>query len=115
MKAHKSALKHGISEDAAIYAAEHHVYVADLDDDFPARQFRLGFDPGGRLLELVVSLSVRSIRMPGEPNHCLRIAWRIRRWCCSAAISRRDFTSIGTSLSHHHCKEATCTTSSAAF
>ncbi|MFB7860190.1 toxin [Rhodococcus qingshengii] len=54
MKAHKSALKHGISEDAAIYAAEHHVYVADLDDDNPARQFRLGFDPGGRLLELVV-------------------------------------------------------------
>ena len=54
MKAHKSALKHGISEDASIYAAEHHVYVADLDDDNPARQFRLGFDPNGRLLELVV-------------------------------------------------------------
>ena len=45
MKAHKSALKHGISEDAGIYAAKHHVYVADLDDDNPARQFRLGFDP----------------------------------------------------------------------
>lgn len=54
MKAHKSALKHGISEDAGIYAAEHHVYVADLDDDNSARQFRLGFDPNGRLLELVV-------------------------------------------------------------
>ena len=54
MKAHKSALKHGISEDAGIYAAEQHVYVADLDDDNPARQFRLGFDPSGRLLELVV-------------------------------------------------------------
>ncbi|MFJ6262910.1 toxin [Rhodococcus erythropolis] len=54
MKAHKSALKHAISEDAGIYAAEHHVYVADLDDDNPARQFRLGFDPNGRLLELVV-------------------------------------------------------------
>lgn len=53
MKAHKSALKHGISEDAGIYAAEHHVYIADLDDN-PARQFRLGFDPNGRLLELVV-------------------------------------------------------------
>ncbi|RQO40038.1 toxin [Rhodococcus sp. KBW08] len=54
MKAHKSALKHGSSEDAGIYAAEHHVYVADLDDDNPARQFRLDFDPNGRLLESVV-------------------------------------------------------------
>lgn len=54
MNAHKSALKHGISEDAGIHAAQHHVYVADLDDDNPARQFRLGFDPNGRLLELVV-------------------------------------------------------------
>ena len=54
MKAHKSALKHGINEDAGIYAAEHHVYVADLHNDNLARQFRLGFDPNGRLLELVV-------------------------------------------------------------
>lgn len=54
MKAHKSALKHATSEDTGIDAAEHHVYVADLDDDNPARQFRLGFDPNGRLLELVV-------------------------------------------------------------
>lgn len=54
MKAHKSALKHGINEKAGIYAAEHHVYIADLDDDTPARQFRLGFDPDGRLLEIVV-------------------------------------------------------------
>lgn len=54
MKAHKSALKHGVSESGGIYAAEHHVYVADPDDDNPARQFRLGFNPSGRLLELVV-------------------------------------------------------------
>lgn len=54
MKAHKSALKHGISEDDGLYAAGRHVYVADLDDDNPAREFRLGFDPNGRLLELVV-------------------------------------------------------------
>ncbi|MDD7811574.1 toxin [Mycobacterium sp. CSUR Q5927] len=54
MKAHKSALKHGISEEDSIYAAEHHVYVADLDDYNPAREFRLGFDLSGRLLELVV-------------------------------------------------------------
>ena len=54
MKAHKSALKHGIAEADGIYAARHHSYAADLDDDNPARQFRLGFDPSGRLLELVV-------------------------------------------------------------
>lgn len=54
MRAHKSALKHGIRKEDSIYAAEHHVYIADLDDDNPAREFRLGFDPSGRLLELVV-------------------------------------------------------------
>lgn len=54
MRAHRSARKHGISEDDGIYAAEHPVYAASLDDDHPAREFRLGFDPNGRLLELVV-------------------------------------------------------------
>ncbi|MFR9751709.1 toxin [Nocardia sp. 004] len=43
-----------MSEDDGIYAALRHVYVADLDDENPAREFRLGFDPNGRLLELVV-------------------------------------------------------------
>jgi hypothetical protein len=54
VKAHKSALKHGIAEADGVYAARNHVYTADLDDDNPARQLRLGFDPNGRLLELVV-------------------------------------------------------------
>nr|WP_218680889.1 toxin [Rhodococcus qingshengii] len=54
MKAHKSALKHGINENAGIDAAENRAYIADPDDDNPSRQFRLGFDPSGRLLELVV-------------------------------------------------------------
>lgn len=54
MRAHRSALKHGISEDDGIYAAQSHVYAAYLDDENPAREFRLGFDPSGRLLELVV-------------------------------------------------------------
>ncbi|PND52488.1 MULTISPECIES: toxin [Rhodococcus] len=54
MKAHKSALKHGIDEADSIHAAENPVYAADLDDDHPAREFRLGFDLKGRLLELVV-------------------------------------------------------------
>jgi hypothetical protein len=49
VKAHKSALKHGISENDGIYAAQHRVYTAGLDDDNPAREFRLGFDPNGRL------------------------------------------------------------------
>ena len=35
-------------------ATEHAVFVSDLDDDSPARQLRLGFDPAGRLLEVVV-------------------------------------------------------------
>ncbi len=54
MRAHQSALKHGISEEDSIYAALRHVDAADLDDDNPSRAFRRGFDPGGRLLELVV-------------------------------------------------------------
>ncbi len=54
MEVHPSALKHGIAAEDALYAAEHCVYVADLDEENPARQFRLGFDSAGRLLELVV-------------------------------------------------------------
>ena len=30
------------------------MYAANLDDDNPSREFRLGFDPSGRLLELVI-------------------------------------------------------------
>lgn len=54
MKAHDSARKHGVDPDDAVHAAEHAVFVADLDEDSPARQFRLGFDSTGRLLEVVV-------------------------------------------------------------
>lgn len=55
MKVHDSARKHGIEPDAALHAAEHPIYVAPLDDDSnPHRELRLGFDPAGRLLELVV-------------------------------------------------------------
>lgn len=54
MKVHKSALKHGVEPDDAVHAAPYAVFVSDLDDDSPARQFRLGFDTAGRLLELVV-------------------------------------------------------------
>lgn len=55
MKVHSSALKHGIRREAAEFAAENPVYVSPLDDESdPGRELRLGFDPAGRLLELVV-------------------------------------------------------------
>lgn len=54
MEVHASALKHGISSESARTAAANIVFVADLDEDSPARQLRLGFDDAGRLLELVV-------------------------------------------------------------
>lgn len=54
MNVHDSALRHGINAEDALLAATNHVYVSELDDDSPARQFRLGFDTAGRLLELVV-------------------------------------------------------------
>ncbi len=54
MKVHDSARKHGIDPEDAIHAAEHAVFVSDLDDDSPAREPRLGLDSAGRLLEAVV-------------------------------------------------------------
>jgi hypothetical protein len=54
VQVHRSALKHGVTAEDGLYAAEHDVYVADLDDENPMREFRLGFDTAGRLLELVV-------------------------------------------------------------
>lgn len=54
MKVHASALKHGVDPDDSIQAATWPLWVEDVDDDSPARQLRLGFDTGGRLLELVV-------------------------------------------------------------
>lgn len=44
MKVHDSARKHGIDPADAVHAADHAVFVADLDEDGPARQLRLGFD-----------------------------------------------------------------------
>lgn len=54
MDVHPSAPKHGIAESDIRAAALSPAYIADLDDDSPARQLRLGFDQAGRLLELVV-------------------------------------------------------------
>lgn len=54
MEVHPSALKHGIDPQGAIYAAEHAVFAFNQQEDQPYRQLRLGFDPAGRLLEVVV-------------------------------------------------------------
>lgn len=55
MKAHPSALKHGISPEDAIQAAEWSLWIEPLDEDGPPeRELRLGFDSSARLLETVV-------------------------------------------------------------
>ena len=55
MKVHHSALKHRISADDAIQAAEWPLWIEPLDDDGPPRrELRLGFDTSARLLETVV-------------------------------------------------------------
>ena len=55
MKVHRSALKHGVSAEDAIQAAEWALWIEPLDDDGPSyRELRLGFDTQARLLETVV-------------------------------------------------------------
>jgi len=55
VKVHPSALKHGVSPQDAIQAAEWSLWIEPLDEDGPPyRELRLGFDTGARLLETVV-------------------------------------------------------------
>jgi hypothetical protein len=54
VRVHPSALAHDIDSEDAVYAAENWVFAAAQSDDSPNPEFRLGFDPNGRLLELVV-------------------------------------------------------------
>lgn len=54
MKVNPSALKHGIGESDVLRAAAHPVYLSEPDEDMPAKQFALGFDTHGRLLELAI-------------------------------------------------------------
>ena len=54
MKVNTSALKHGVAEADILYAAQHRAYESEPDDDMPAKQFVLGFDRHGRLLELAL-------------------------------------------------------------
>ncbi len=55
MKVHRSALKHGVSSEDAMQAADWSQWIEPLeDDDWPHRELRLGFDTQARLLETVV-------------------------------------------------------------
>jgi hypothetical protein len=55
VKVHPSALKHGVSAEDAIQAAEWPLWIEPLTDDGPPdRELRLGFDTTARLLETVV-------------------------------------------------------------
>ena len=55
MKVHPAALKHGISAEDAVQAAEWSLWIEPLSDDGPPdRELRLGFDTAARLLETVV-------------------------------------------------------------
>lgn len=55
MKVHASALRHGISAEDAVQAAEWSLWIEPLDEDWPPhRELRLGFDTQARLLETVV-------------------------------------------------------------
>ncbi len=59
MKVHPSALKHGVSSEDAIQAAQWSLWIEPLDDGgSPERELRLGFDTSARLLELVVVVVV---------------------------------------------------------
>jgi hypothetical protein len=55
VKVHTRALKHGVSAEDAVQAAEWSLWIEPLDDDGPPdRELRLGFDTQARLLETVV-------------------------------------------------------------
>ena len=54
MKVRSSALRHGIESADSIHVATWPQFVAPIDYEHPQREFRLGFDTKGRLLELVV-------------------------------------------------------------
>ncbi|MFT4187068.1 MAG: hypothetical protein QM621_00640 [Aeromicrobium sp.] len=51
-----SALKHGITAEAATAAAQSSLAGGPLDHENPQRELRVGLDDAGRLLEIVVLL-----------------------------------------------------------
>jgi hypothetical protein len=58
VKVHPEALKHGVSAEDAVQAAEWSLWIEPLDDGPPQRELRLGFDTNARLLETVVLVLV---------------------------------------------------------
>lgn len=56
MEIHRSARKHGLSDEDIEQAASGYLIAYGIDDDKPPRELRLGFDTSGRLLETVVLL-----------------------------------------------------------
>jgi len=55
VKVHRSALKHGVSSEDAIQAAQWSLWIEPLGEDGPAnRELRLGFDTAASLVETVV-------------------------------------------------------------
>src|ERR1035437_212044 len=48
VEVHRSARKHGISDDDIHTAAQQYLIAYTIDDDQPPRELRLGFDTRGR-------------------------------------------------------------------
>lgn len=52
---HRSARRHGVSDDAIRHAADHAIVVVDLEPDGdPPKQLAIGPDHAGNLLEVIV-------------------------------------------------------------
>ena len=55
MEIHRSASKHGVSEDDVLHAVEHEMVSVDLDPDAdPPKVLVVGPDSAGNLLEVLV-------------------------------------------------------------
>jgi hypothetical protein len=54
VKINHSARRHGIADADILHATTSRAYESEPDEDIPAKQFVLGFDRHGRLLELVI-------------------------------------------------------------
>ena len=54
MKTHDFPRRRGDKLGVAVHAAEHPAHLSDLDETSPLETVRLGFDPAGQLLEVVM-------------------------------------------------------------
>lgn len=55
MEIHRSAGKHGVTDDDIVHAVEHEIVSIDLDPDAdPPKVLVIGADPAGNLLEIIV-------------------------------------------------------------